>query len=56
MIENLVGKVVEVTANDITYTGRLVEMGEAEVYLESDLGWIVIPTNQIASIREAPLD
>lgn len=53
MIEHLIGKVVEVTANDITYSGKLVEMGETEVYLESDLGWIVIPLEQIASIREA---
>lgn len=56
MIENLIGKVVEVTANDITYSGKLVEIGEAEVYLESDLGWIVIPVEQIASIREVMSD
>ncbi|MFN3480463.1 MAG: hypothetical protein ACK415_08760 [Thermodesulfovibrionales bacterium] len=56
MSEHLIGKIVEVTANDITYRGRLVEMGETEVYLESDLGWIVIPVEQIASMREALSD
>lgn len=56
MSEHLIGKVVEVTANDITYSGRLVEMGETEVYLESDLGWIVIPVEQITSMREVISD
>jgi hypothetical protein len=52
MIEYLLGKVVDVTANSITYTGRLVEIGETEIYLESDLGWILIPMEQIASVQE----
>jgi hypothetical protein len=49
---DLVGKVVELMANNIVYTGVLVEIGEEEVYLESETGFIVIPTEQIASIRE----
>lgn len=52
MIEHLLGKVVEVTANNITYSGRLVEIGETEINLESDLGWIVIPIEQVASVQE----
>jgi hypothetical protein len=47
----LIGKHVEVTANDITYAGRLVEIGEEEVFIEADSGWIVIPVEQIASIK-----
>lgn len=51
MIE-LVGKCVEVMANDIIYTGNLVEIGETDVYLEAESGWIVIPIEQIAFIRK----
>jgi len=49
---DLIGKVVEVMANNIVYTGVLVEIGEEEVYLESETGSIVIPTEQIASLKE----
>ncbi len=52
MMEYLIGKVVEVTANDISYSGRLVEIGETEIHLESDSGWIVIPIEQVASVQE----
>ncbi len=49
---DLIGKIVEVIANDITYTGKLVEIGEEEVFIESDSGWIVIPVGRVAAIHE----
>ena len=50
---DLTGKIVIVEAEDgITYTGRLVEVGEEEVHLESESGWIVIPVDRIANMRE----
>jgi len=49
---NLVGKIVEVETGDMTYIGRLVEVGEDEVQIESVSGWVVIPIERIASIRE----
>ncbi|MBI5188492.1 MAG: hypothetical protein HZA07_05420 [Nitrospirae bacterium] len=49
---DLVGKIVEVETGDMTYTGRLIEIGEDDVYLESESGWIVIPVDRIAFIRE----
>jgi len=50
---DLMGKLVVVSAEDgITYTGKLVEMGEEEVHLEAETGWIVIPTDRITSIIE----
>ena len=52
IIENLIGKIVEVFANDITYTGKLVEIGETDVHLEAESGWIVIPVEQVIHIRE----
>lgn len=49
---DLVGKIVEVETGEMAYTGRLIEIGEDEVYLESESGWIVIPIEKIAFIRE----
>jgi hypothetical protein len=34
------------------YEGRLVEVGEEEVSLESDMGWVVVPVQRVTSIRE----
>ncbi|MEW6052628.1 MAG: hypothetical protein AB1552_02410 [Nitrospirota bacterium] len=51
-MDNLTDKFVVVETTDTTYTGRLVEIGEEEVHLESELGWIVIPVEKIFSIRE----
>jgi hypothetical protein len=50
---DLIGKMVVVSAEDgITYTGKLVEIGEEEVHLESDTGWVIVPVERIASITE----
>ncbi|MBI5100825.1 MAG: hypothetical protein HZB33_03150 [Nitrospirae bacterium] len=50
---DLIGKLVEVGSGDITYVGRLVEINENEIYLESESsGWIVVPTDMIAFVRE----
>ncbi|NWF52264.1 MAG: hypothetical protein HXY47_04200 [Nitrospirae bacterium] len=49
---DLIGKNVEIYTVDIIYTGKLVEIGEEEVYIESTNGGIVIPTEKIAGIRE----
>ncbi|MEW6419459.1 MAG: hypothetical protein AB1480_15325 [Nitrospirota bacterium] len=49
---DLVGKIVDVETPDIIYTGKLIEVGEEEVHLESESGWIVIPVEKIMLIRE----
>ncbi len=49
---DLVGKVVEVETGEMAYTGILIEIGEEEVHLESESGWIVIPVDKIVFIRE----
>ncbi len=46
----MIGKNVTVHANGITYTGRLVEINEQEVYLKSESGWLTIPVMQIEEI------
>lgn len=50
---DLIGKKVEVEANGITYTGRLVEISESEVHLETELGWVTLLTEHVVNIREA---
>lgn len=49
---DLIGKVVEVGTPEMIYIGKLVEVNEEEVYLESDSGWVVVPIDKIAYIRE----
>ncbi|MBI4689439.1 MAG: hypothetical protein HY754_04100 [Nitrospirae bacterium] len=49
---DLVGKVVEVLTLDTTYIGKLIEIGETEVYIESESGWMVIPVEKIMAINE----
>jgi ribosome maturation factor RimP len=49
---DLIGKVVEVGTPETKYFGKLVEVNEEEVYLETDSGWVVVPIEKIAYIRE----
>jgi hypothetical protein len=49
---NLIGKNVEVMALDVIYRGRLAEIAETEVHIETELGWVVIPVSHIAFVRE----
>jgi hypothetical protein len=56
VVIDLIGKKVIVETQETTYTGKLVEIGEEEVHLESEMGWIVIPVDRIASIREEEAD
>ncbi|MGE5299966.1 MAG: hypothetical protein ACM3MB_03255 [Acidobacteriota bacterium] len=51
MIE-LIGKVVEVGTAETIYTGKLIEVNEEDVYLESESGWIVVPVEKVGFIRE----
>ncbi len=51
-MEDLRGKIVEVGTGYVTYTGRLMEVNETDVYLETDSGWVTIPVDRVAFIRE----
>jgi len=52
MIEGLIGKKVEVGVVGLVYRGRLREVDETEIHLESESGWLVIPASQVVFIRE----
>jgi len=52
-MQELIGKEVVVSANEIEYHGTLVEIGETEVHLQGETGWIVIPIGSVLDIRAA---
>ena len=49
---DLVGTVVEVGTVETVYEGKLIEINEYEVHLESESGWVVIPMDRIAFVRK----
>jgi hypothetical protein len=49
---DLIGKIVEVVTVETIYSGKLIEMNDNEVHLETESGWIVIPLDRVASVRE----
>jgi len=53
---DLVGKVVEVGTVEAMYRGKLIEVNEYEVHLETESGWIVVPVERVAFIREPEED
>ncbi|MBI5408327.1 MAG: hypothetical protein HZA14_03070 [Nitrospirae bacterium] len=50
-MHELMGKQVEVHTAEIVYRGILVELGETEIHLQSDNGWIVIRVDRIVDVR-----
>jgi hypothetical protein len=52
-IMGLVGKDVEVVADGMLYRGRLIEVSETDVFLQSDLGWIQLQVELVTEIRPA---
>jgi len=53
MMQDLTGKEVVVHTTETIYRGKLIEMGQEELYLQADDGWIMIPVEKIAMIKEA---
>lgn len=49
---DLIGKLVEVVSRDTTYTGTLVEMNEKEIYLQTEMGWLVLPVDNVLAVNE----
>ena len=52
-MQHLTGKEVVVHTSETIYRGKLIELGETELYLQSEDGWIVIPVEKIADIKAA---
>ncbi len=51
-MNDLIGKNVVVETPETAYMGKLIEIGDEEVHLESEMGWIVVPVERITSIKE----
>lgn len=50
-MQELIGKEVVVNTAEITYKGVLIEIGENEIQLQSQYGWISIPLEKVADVR-----
>jgi len=53
MTQELIGRVVEVVTPQTVYRGVLVEIGEAEIYIRSESGWLAVPVESVTAVREA---
>ena len=53
---DLIGKVVEVGTVETLYYGTLIEVNENEVHLQTDAGWLVVPLDRVAFVREKETD
>ena len=51
-LNDLMGKIVYVETPETRYSGKLIEVGEEEVQIESESGWITIPVHRVTDIRE----
>ncbi len=50
-MQELVGREVEVSTMETIYRGTLIEIGETEIYLQSQYGWITIPIEKVADVK-----
>ncbi len=50
-MQELIGKEVEVKTVETIYRGVLVEISEAEVNIQSETGWLVIPLDRVVEIK-----
>ncbi|MFQ5597445.1 MAG: hypothetical protein ACE5GK_05280 [Nitrospiria bacterium] len=53
-MSDLKGKNVEVTYKGITYRGRLIDAGSAEIYLQTESRRVVLSMSEIKSVRALP--
>jgi hypothetical protein len=53
---DLIGKIVEVGTVETLYYGKLIEINENEVHLETETGWLVVPLDRVAFVRERETD
>jgi len=47
----LIGQEVEVMSDGMLYRGRLIEVSETDVFLQSELGWIQLSVEKVTEIR-----
>jgi hypothetical protein len=52
-IIEMIGKEVEVVANEVSYKGVLIEVSETEVHLKGMLGYVSLTTSAVTEVRPA---
>jgi len=52
-LAGLIGQDVVAVADGMEYRGRLIEVSESEVFIQSELGWIQLQVSQVTDIRPA---
>ncbi|MCE5194119.1 MAG: hypothetical protein LLF28_01490 [Nitrospiraceae bacterium] len=55
-MQDLIGKIVDVISAETKYTGRLIEVNETDVYIETEAGWLMIPVENIIDIVEKNIE
>jgi len=50
-LTGLIGQEVEVMSDGMLYRGRLIEVSETDVFLQSELGWIQLSVEKVTEIR-----
>ena len=51
-MNELVGKEVEVRTYETVYRGVLIEVGETEIHIKAETGWMVVPVEKVVEIKE----
>ncbi len=51
MIQELIGKEVEVNTVEVIYRGILIEVGESEIQLQSESGCIIVPLEKVVDMK-----
>jgi hypothetical protein len=51
-----IGKIVEVGTGETLYVGKLIEINDDEIHLETESGWLVIPIEKVAFVRTKETD
>lgn len=50
-MHQFINKEVEVITSETLYRGILIEIGESEIQMQSENGWISVPMERILDIR-----
>ena len=50
-MHQLINKEVEVITSEVLYRGILIEVGESEIQLQSENGWISVPMEKVLDVR-----
>jgi len=53
-LQKLQGQSIELTYQGMRYTGKLLGVGEAEIYLQTRSGQVALPMSGVSDVRALP--